>query len=209
MEKVDDPIYLIPHSAKYRIDSRIQEEGEYGSLAKSSFALPPLKPPTEGLIALLDIPNTAKLHYPVAIHMTVRHRHPTRSANIVVQLEPEATDGFVAAGLRHGRLPILLPRTEEKLTWNLIPVECGFVKMPRIKVTNRRVVIDAQAHSGATQGFEDDAEVVEVVDLRWDRRFQEAAVVAEAGGDTVDAAKVQGNSGSQRYNAGPSLLVLP
>lgn len=141
--------------------------------------------------------------------MTVRNRHPTRSANIVVQLEPEASDGFVAAGLRHGRMPILLPGCEGKLTWNLIPVECGFVRIPKIKVLNRRVVIDAQAHSGAAQGFEDDAELVEIVDWRWDRRFQEAAVVAEASGETIDAARIQGKPDGRRYIADVSLLVLP
>lgn len=186
---------------------RIRGNGEYGSLATSRFTLPPLKPPIDGLIALLDVPNTAKLHTPISIRMTVRNRHPTRSANIVIQLEPEAADGFVVAGLRNGRLPILIPGSEGSLTWNLIPVECGFVKIPKVKVINRRVVIDAQAHSGATQGFEDDAELVEVVDVRWDRRFQEAAVVAEAGADIIDTGKAK--SDGRRFVTSASILVLP
>lgn len=188
---------------------RIKARGEYGSLAKSRFALPPLKPPIEGLIGLLEVPNTAKLHVPVSIHITIRNRHPTRSANIVVQLEPDAADSFIVAGMRNGRLPILLPGCEGKLTWNLVPVECGFVRIPKLKVLDRRVVIDAQVHSGSAQGFEDDAEPVEVVDIRWDRTLQDVADVAEASGEVMQAAKVQGKADGPRAIADASILVLP
>ena len=55
-------------------------------------------------------------------------------------------DGFVVSGLRNGRVPVILPGSEEKLIWNIIPIECGFVKVPRIKVTDRRKAIpDSQA----------------------------------------------------------------
>ena len=78
---------------------------------------------------------------PMFLTLTIRNYHPTRSANIVVQLEPDSMDGFVVSGLRNGRVPVLLPGSEEKLFWNIIPIECGFVKVPRIKVTDRRKAI--------------------------------------------------------------------
>lgn len=46
--------------------------------------------------------------------------------------------GFVVAGLRAGRVPLLLAGSEERLVWMLIPVECGYVQLPRVRVLNRR-----------------------------------------------------------------------
>ena len=57
---------------------------------------------------------------------------------MAVTLELDASDAFIVAGLRNGRLPILLPGSEEKLAWILIPVECGDVKVPRIKAIDVR-----------------------------------------------------------------------
>ena len=46
--------------------------------------------------------------------------------------------GFVVAGLRSGRIPILLPGAEETVTWRLIPVECGHVSVPRMRIMDKR-----------------------------------------------------------------------
>ena len=92
---------------------------------------------------------------------------------MTVQLEPDAADAFIVAGLRHGRVPILLPGTEERLTWNLIPIECGFVRIPRVKVVDRRRAIQV-AGSHPTPGGEgvqgSEGEDVKIVDVRWEAR---------------------------------------
>lgn len=137
-------------------------------MTTSRFALPQLKPPTDGLIALLDVPTTAQLHVPLSMCLTIRNARPTRSANVVVQVDFDPSDGFILAGLRSGRIPTLLPGGEEVLTWNMIPVECGYARVPRIKVTDRRNT------SGSGDGPADsEGEVVPVVDVRWDGRGED------------------------------------
>lgn len=105
----------------------------------SRFPLPSLRPPQDGLVALLDVPTQAQLHTPTQMKLTVRNLRSAGAANVVVQVEFDPADGFVLAGLRGGRLPILLPGGEEVLTWNLVPTECGYVKVPTIKVNDRRL----------------------------------------------------------------------
>ncbi|KAH8087832.1 Gryzun, putative trafficking through golgi-domain-containing protein [Cristinia sonorae] len=165
----------IPGPGHYEVSwRRLQPDGVKGSLSVSRFPLPQLRPPKDGLIALLDIPSTAKLHSPIAIHLTVRNQRLVRSANVVVQFDLDPlTDGFVVAGLRQGRLPVLLPGAEYRMTWNLIPVECGYVQIPKIKVTDRRPVIDAQLSSTNAAAIaaggrppQTDGEEVKIVDVR-------------------------------------------
>ena len=160
-------------------------DGSHGSRSTTRLPLPSLTPPSDGLIALLDAPTTARLHAPIPLRLTIRNLHPTRTATATVQLEPDATaDAFVVAGLRHGRVPILLPGQEESVTWNLIPVECGLVKIPRVKVLDRRNAVQVagagagvgQPGGGGAQGTQGavesqaEGEEVEVVDVRWDER---------------------------------------
>ncbi|TCD61939.1 hypothetical protein EIP91_007679 [Steccherinum ochraceum] len=167
-DEESSPEDLIPGPGHYEISwRRLLSDGSKGSLSTSSFSLPRLEPPTDGLIALLDIPSVAKLHSPVSMHLIVRNNRPTRSANVVVQLDLDpVTDGFIVSGLRQGRLPVLMPGAEERLTWNLIPVECGYVKIPKMKVTDRRAVIDAQLPNAS--GGKAEGEDVAVVDVRMD-----------------------------------------
>lgn len=149
--------------------TRVLPDGSHGAPATTRFPLPPLKPPSDGLIALLDAPTTARLHTPAPLRLTVRNRHPTRSANITVQLEADVADAFVVAGLRHGRIPILLPGAEESVTWNLIPIECGLAKIPRVKVLDRHsaVVVAGQSQPDVAQAEGDE---VRIVDVRWEGR---------------------------------------
>ena len=166
---------------------RILPDGSYGSLATTHFPLPSLNPPSDGLIALLDAPTTAHLHVPIPLRLTIRNRHPTRSANITVQLDVDAADAFVVAGLRHGRVPILLPGTEERLVWNLVPVECGLVRVPRIKVLDRRSAVQVAGTQtppeGAAQANE--GEEVRIVDVRWEARKGRGNDEDDAGGQAV------------------------
>lgn len=111
------------------------------------------------------------------MRLVIRNQRQSRSANIVVQLEFDTTDGFVLAGLRSGRIPVLLPGGEEVLTWNIIPVECGLARVPRVKVTDRR----APASQGGTpteSQTDFEGEEVEVVDIRRDARPVEGAADA-------------------------------
>ncbi|KAI8973973.1 Gryzun, putative trafficking through golgi-domain-containing protein [Trametes punicea] len=160
---------------------RLSSNGKHGSRSTTRFPLPPLSPPSDGLIALLDAPTIAHLHSPIPLRLTIRNRHPTRTATATVQLEPDlAADAFVVAGLRHGRVPVLLPGQEECITWNLIPVECGLVKVPGVKVLDRRNAVQvagAQAGTGSAAGQQGatvegqmEGDEVEIVDVRWDGR---------------------------------------
>ena len=163
----------------------------------SRFPLPPLRPPVDELIALLEVPPTAKLHIPVELHLIVRNRHRSRAANLTVHLETDSLDGFVVAGLRNGRMPILLPGSEERVTWKLIPVDCGFVKVPRVRIVNRR-------KSGATAAeAETEGMPVQIVDVRWDDR-------SESGEEGPRASlNLSVDGGVSRLGSEPSILVLP
>lgn len=157
-------------------------------------------------MALLDVPTTAKLHVPVPIRMIIRNRRPTRSANVVVQVEFDATDGFVLAGLRAGRVPILLPGGEEILTWNAIPVECGYAKLPKIKVTDRRQrVLSQPGTSPEVSSAEEQGEHVHVVDMRSDER---PATNADSSRSSADLGKrLRANDGQVPTDI--AILVLP
>ncbi|KAF7792767.1 hypothetical protein EIP86_003865 [Pleurotus ostreatoroseus] len=175
-EESEDPI---SGPGLYEISwRRILDNGGYGSLGTSIFRLPSLQPPRDGLIALLDVPTTANLHVPVPMRLVIRNQRLSRSANVVVQLEFDAADGFVLAGLRSGRIPILLPGGEEVLTWNIIPVECGLVRVPHIKVTDRRAPVGSHGGTPLEGQTELEGEDVEVVDIRRDARSVESAADA-------------------------------
>lgn len=140
--------------------TRLQDGKESGSISTTTFSLPPLRPPVDGLVALFTVPPTAILHTPISLILAIRNHPTSRSANITVQLELDSSDGFVVAGLRSGRVPILMPGAEERLTWKLIPIECGHVKLPRIRVTNRRKPMTSEVEGLL------DVETVKVQDAR-------------------------------------------
>ncbi|KAI1785207.1 Gryzun, putative trafficking through golgi-domain-containing protein [Ganoderma leucocontextum] len=171
----EDPDQPIPGPGEYEVRwRRVLPDGGHGTEAMTPFSLPPLRPPSDGLVALLDAPTTARLHTAIPLRLTIRNRHPTRSANVTVQLEPEGSEAFVVAGLRHGRMPILLPGAEESVTWNLIPIECGLVRVPNIKVLDRRSAVQIaqqQSEQGQPEGDE-----VGIIDVRWESRQEEGEV---------------------------------
>ncbi|KAF8549955.1 hypothetical protein OG21DRAFT_1420431 [Imleria badia] len=146
---------------------RILSPGHHGPRSSTHIPLPLLCPPRESLVALLRVPATAKLHIPVPIHLTVRNRHASRSAVISVTLDPQPSDAFVVAGLRSGRLPLVLPGAEESVTWNVIPVECGYVKVSRVRVMDHRR--GEGEKEGAAGEKEQEGEVVRVVDVRYEQ----------------------------------------
>ncbi|TFK21997.1 glutathione transferase omega-1 [Coprinopsis marcescibilis] len=178
---------------------RILPDGTHSKLSTTKSSLPILQPPLDDLIALLDVPPTAILHQPLTLTITVRNNNPTRSANVTVQLDPDATDAFVVAGLRAGRVTILLPGSEEKITWKLIPLDCGYVKLPRIKILDRRKV--AQTATDEVQGGDGGfaGEPVKIVDLRRDVRQR---VSIQDGGE---GSSVEHDSGTELG----TVLILP
>jgi hypothetical protein len=160
--------------------------GERGPLSTTRHPLPPLRPPEAGVVAHLSVPPTAKLHVPMSMHLTIRNQHPVRSANVTIQLEPNLSDGFIISGLRVGRVPILLPGTEEKLTWSLIPLDCGYIKVPQVKVVDRRKAIaSAQGIEGANAEVETVGEVISIVDVRQDERLEDGTELRTTGVSTV------------------------
>lgn len=143
-------------------------------------ALPSLRPPRDNLVALLDVPPKATLHAPILMTLTIRNYHPTRAANVVVQLEPDSLDGFVVAGVRNGRVPVLLPGAEEVLVWRVVPIECGYLKLPRVKVVDRRKGAPTAHTEGGATPEASLGEVIKVVDLRRDARLANTESAAEA-----------------------------
>ena len=122
----------------YHPPLRILPNGDHGPLNTSRFPLPDLRPPRPGVVALLEFPSSAKLHDPIHAHLTIRNHHPMRTASLNVRLEPDAADAFFVAGQRSARVPALLPGAEIQLAWSLVPIECGFVRIPKIRVTDKR-----------------------------------------------------------------------
>ena len=153
-------------------------------------------------MALLDVPPQGTLHVPMLLTLTIRNYHPTRSANIVVQLEPDSMDGFVVSGLRNGRVPVLLPGSEEKLIWNIIPIECGFVKVPRIKVTDRRKAIPGSQGTNEIGANADTStgDLIKVVNIRRGVRQDDSRI---EGSDSVNQTSTDEQEGSA------TVLVLP
>ena len=135
------------------------------------------------------------------LSLTIRNYHPTRSANIVVQLEPDLMDGFVVSGLRNGRVPVLLPGSEEKLIWNILPIECGYVKVPRIKVMDRRKAISSSQsttnEAGANSEAAIDGDLIKVIDLKRGLR---------RGGTN---SQIEGDDNQSPIDERATILVLP
>ena len=121
-------------------------------------------------MALLDVPPKATLHESITMTLTIRNNHPSRSANITVHLDSESLEAFVVSGIRNGRVPVLLPGSEETLEWQMIPLECGYVKLPRIRVIDRRSAIPASGQNAEDPPGTDVSigDLVKVVDRRHD-----------------------------------------
>jgi trafficking protein particle complex subunit 11 len=116
----------------------------------------------------------AHLHQPTEMKLVIRNRHPSKTAHVVVSIDLDNSDGFILSGVRSGRAPVLLPGAEHELVWNLIPLECGYVRLPRIRVVDRRKPFVSAGDQSTPSGHNPEAdwpgEVVKVVDVRWDNR---------------------------------------
>ena len=81
---------------------------------------------------------------------------------------------------------MLLPEMETTLCWKLIPVECGFAKVPKIKVVDRRKAIVPPGQEAfmpsPEPGSDAEGDIVKLVDVRWEGR-NEGGEEARAAGD--------------------------
>jgi hypothetical protein len=185
--------------------NRVLPNGERGPESISHVPLPTLQPPIDKLIALLSVPPSAKLHVPIMIQLLIRNNPLSQTASVKVQLETEPSDGFVVVGLRSGHVPLLLPGSEEKQTWKLIPVECGHVKVPRVKVFVRwKMSADGAEDANAE---EEEREVVELVNVMWawSRESLESSRVAE--GDSRQ--ELRHAADFEQRESSSTILVLP
>jgi hypothetical protein len=114
-----------------------------------------------------------------------------------VQLEPDTADAFLVAGQRSARVPTLLPGAEAQLLWSLVPIECGFVRVPKIRVVDKRRVGSTSLTEQQPPVMEDEGIPVRVVDLRRHERFEVGDATVEETPNDVDGEGI-----------GP-ILVLP
>ncbi|KAF8584313.1 hypothetical protein K439DRAFT_1633686 [Ramaria rubella] len=142
---------------------RAGSSGQQGTRAVTQISLPPLSVPQDSLDALLELQAAGVLHVPITATLIVRNRHPWRTADLHLQLEP--SDHFVLSGLRSGSLPVLLAGGEERLAFNLIPISCGTVRLPTFRLLDRR-----KETRGSQIGEGHEAEKIPVIDSRLEER---------------------------------------
>ena len=137
------------------------------ALAVTRIPLPPLSIPRDSVDALLELPAAGTLHVPLSVTVKIRNRHPWRTADIYLQIEP--SDHFVLSGLRSGSLPVMIAGSEEHLVFNLIPVSCGTVRLPTFKLLDRR-----KENQERTSGEGNEVEKsVSLIDARLEERNEE------------------------------------
>lgn len=123
---------------------------------------------TKGLVALLQVPAVGRLHKAMRVELVVRNQSLVRSANVDVSvvgmISGQSTSGesgvegqvdaggqgfglqqpqqqqFVVAGIRNGRLGIVLPGEEVRVVWVVVPLECGYLRVPKVRVLDLRDV---------------------------------------------------------------------
>ena len=117
-----------------------------------------------------------------------------------MQLEPDAADAFLVAGQRNARVPTLLPGATVELAWSLVPIECGFVRIPKIRVTDKRKAGSTSPTEQPQPATEEEGVPVPVVASRRSEK-----VVVEA----VDGVTPEGAPGIVNAGGIGPILVLP
>jgi hypothetical protein len=142
--------------------------------------------------------------------LVVRNRHPSRTAHVVVSLDLDSTPGFIVSGVRSGRGPVLIPGAEFELRWNLLPLECGYVRLPQIRVTDRRKPFIAAGDQSAPPGHNPELDLpgdnVKVVDMRGDGRDGEGQKPVIQRRDSLDSDMSEEDS---RRDQAATVFVLP
>jgi len=89
-----------------------------------------------------------------------------------VQLEPDVNDAFLIAGQRKALVPMLLPGAEAQLVWSLIPMECGFIRVPKIQVVDKRKAGPIVSPANDEPPPTEEGTPVRVFDLRREERVE-------------------------------------
>jgi hypothetical protein len=161
-----------------------------------------------GILALLHVPPMAYLHEPFTLRLEVRNRHPTRTANVAVQLEAVdagSVSGCIVAGPKNAHVGVMLPGVQESVFWQVVPLDCGWVKVPKVKVVDKRKGPRMSGDAGLGEGGEIGEElVVKVAEAKWERRMVESdqGVHGEEVGESVKTLVPESDHVS-------TILVLP
>lgn len=125
--------------------------------AKTAFHLPALHPPGDDVIGLLSCPPSAELHQPFSLQLTVQNRQASRTAEVV--LDVDSSEAFVLAGPRHAKLTTLLPGTSESISFTLMPLLTGTVRLPTFRLQDRRKALGVTSAITDAEGRADGAGV--------------------------------------------------
>ncbi|KAF8601607.1 hypothetical protein BDV93DRAFT_509874 [Ceratobasidium sp. AG-I] len=125
--------------------------GKSVQAAISRITLPALKEPEDRLVALAHLPSFVTLHTPFPLHLTIENRTRNRTADIILSLE--TTETLVCAGPRTAHIPALLPGTSADVYLTVVALSPGFVRLPRIRIQDRRDEVPREAPSIA-QGWD-------------------------------------------------------
>jgi trafficking protein particle complex subunit 11 len=182
-------LYLVMGSHADSYYYRTSNETTERRNARTSYDLPPMKPPAERVIALLNAPTAVTLHQPFLVELIIRNQHPTRAIFPKVQLDLGPSENFVMAGIRNGRLPTLISGAEEKVVWQVIALECGpSVPLPTIKVMDSRRSQEIAESQALDVPIGEGRDEIRIVDSRVDRRNDDsnrAASEVERGGNAL------------------------
>ncbi|KAG9086628.1 hypothetical protein FRC06_003000 [Ceratobasidium sp. 370] len=120
----------------FQIQWRRAGAGETIPISTSKITLPALQEPEDELVALAHLPPFTTLHAPFPLHITIENRARGRTADIILTLE--TTDQFVCAGPRTAHIAAVLPGTTTDVYFTVVPLSVGFIRLPRIRVQDRR-----------------------------------------------------------------------
>ncbi|KAG8739213.1 hypothetical protein FRC10_005870 [Ceratobasidium sp. 414] len=138
-ESADDFVEAIdekPHLGYFQIQWRRAGAGETIPISASKITLPALQEPEDELVTLAHLPPFTTLHTPFSLHLTIENRARGRTADIILTLE--TTDQFVCAGPRTAHIAAILPGTTTDVYFTVVPLSVGFIRLPRIRVQDRR-----------------------------------------------------------------------
>ena len=147
---IPEQIVAIQHFSRASSDSSLP-------LCRSLLRFPNLRPPEDGLIGILKCPPSAQLHEAFSVHLVVQNRHPSRTADLY--LDVDSSEAFVLAGPRHAHLSALLPGGSEELAFQLFPLLTGVVRLPNFRLYDRRKLLGAP-----TEGNDEAVEGMAVAD---------------------------------------------
>lgn len=159
--------------------------------SKTILAIPNLYPPREELIALIHCPPAAQLHQAFSLDLTVQNQHPSRTAD--VYLDVDSSEAFVLAGPRHARLTTLLPGTSEQISYKLMPLLTGSVRLPVFRLYDRRKPLGLTG-SAATMDGDGGADGTTSADGAGNGRPIQVLVVGQDAAVSLSSAETLANS---------------